>query len=194
MKQPWVLLLVLVLLVPVKLPAQRGGGRGGGTGRTPGTGSGGGNSNDNELAREVQQVEAAQANDDQAAEFRQLVKSTAVTQQQVQELEKIAKPGDPAIPAQAAALQTALDARRSSQEHFVQGLSKAQKTELKEPLKNLSSASARVGSDWAALRRELDRARIDSEHVSKAEEKLNDAFARLQAGQKELGAEMGIQP
>ena len=186
------LMLVVALLAPLTLSAQR---HGGGMGRSGGSGpSGAGSSTDSEMANDLKHVMAAQANADQATEFRQLVKSTAAVRQQLQELEKQApKPGDSAISIRTAALQTVLDERKNGEDRFLNRLSASQSTELKKPLKNLRNSSTRVGTDWTALRRELEHTGPDGSNASKAAEKLDNEFSLLQAHQGELGAEMGIQ-
>ncbi len=187
-----VMLGTVVLFCSRDLLAQHGG-HGGGRGGAPrSTGTGG--TTDSSL-QDFNHALAVQATPDQASQFQTLAKSTAAARKQAQDLLQLAAKADRTadFSRQTSALKDALEDAQGGSKYFVKGLSKSQKSGLKELTKKLEKADSEVARQRKALDQQLGRAKSESAAIASTADKLEKALAGFQTQQLSLGKEMGIE-
>jgi hypothetical protein len=180
-----------LLMASPALLAQRHGGRGvgGGVGRTPA-----GASKPDDLS-EFKRSVALQATPDQVTEFERLTKSTQAARKTAQALLQLAgnqSAGD--LFHSADQLTITVGDVQTDNQHFLRGLSSLQKSGLKDATKKLTKADAGVTKQNKALSQHLGRSAIDGKTVATLAEKIDDALSDLEARQRAIAEEMGIQP
>jgi len=181
---------IVLLMSPYTLLAQRGG-RGSGAGRPPtGASSPAPNSDMNDFNRAI----AVQATPEQVAQFHELTKSTEAARKEAQSLIQPAEDANRPGSSRYADLSDAVDEAQSENQRFVRSFSAPQQSGLKPLTKKLSKSDSDVSKQSKALTQELGRSKIDSKKIANVVEELDKALTGFQAGQLDIGKEMGIQP
>jgi hypothetical protein len=189
-----VLAMAALLLLPASRLLAQHGGHGGGGGRRGAPGAGGGDTSDAGLT-DFNHALAVQATSDQASHFQELAKSTESARKLAQELSELGgkSGGTTDFSRRTAALKDAVEEAQDGNQYFVKSFTKSQKAGLKELTKKLEKADAEVAKQWKILEKGLGEAKVDSEGIAGAADKLEKALAELQGQQISLGKEMGIQ-
>ena len=180
----------LCLLFPLAVLAQYGGRHGASTntgGKTTAP------PEDPDLATFKHAV-AVQATEDQAGQFRLMMKSTEAARQQAHELQRLGStPGDSvALTHKATALQNAVEEVQSENRAFRQSLSDSQEAGLKGLTKKLTKSDAAVSKGAKAISQQLEQGTLSPEALTNAGANLGKALSAFQSDQINLGKEMGI--
>ncbi len=133
---------------------------------------------------------AAEATDDQEAQFRNLAKCTDSARQKTQALRQS---GPEDLIKQASAAQDAVDEVQHQLRDFLRTFSDAQASILKKQTKKLTQSDASVMKESKKLAAELERDSANPQHVEEVAANLQQALVTLQSDQKALGTEMGIE-
>lgn len=176
----WLMIAVLALSSQVMV-AQHRGSHGAGVAGAP---TGAGPSDDlKEFNREV----ALQATPEQAVQFLEFAKNTALARKNAQDLLQMSqKNGD--APLQTDPLTDALDDVHTDHQRFISSLTAAQKSGLKELTKKLNKAEMEVGKGSKSLQ----VTGRDAKQIADLTEKLDRALGELQTHQTAIAGEMGI--
>jgi hypothetical protein len=184
----WLVCGIVLLMNPYALLAQRRGGHGAGTARAPA-----GETSADDL-KGFKRAIALQASPDQVAQFRQLTESTQAARKTAQDLLKLAEnPSKTDLLRSPDELASALDKARTDNQKFLQSFSAVQRSGLKEVTKKLDRANSDVARRSKALTRDWEHSPIAGQQHSGIAEKLDKALGDLQARQRAVGTEMGIQ-
>jgi chromosome segregation ATPase len=181
---PILLLVILLFLSSNELFGQRGqrGGQGGGPAKAdPSAAS----------IRDFKLALAVQADPDQTAQYQALAKTTEAARKRAQELQQLGANAD--IAKQANDFKAAVEQASSDDQDFMRTLSKAQRTLLKELVKKYEKADSELAKHAKEFSQQVDSGKIDAAQLTAAAQKLDKALGDVQAQQKSLADEMGIQ-
>ena len=140
---------------------------------------------------DMQKMMAVQATEEQSAQLRSWIQSTAVLSEQVEDLLRLATSnasGEFSNPLDA--LKAALDANAVVHDEFVKNLSDPQRSELKKPVQKLNKANATLVRVSAEISRPSGHAK-NAKHLGDTLLKTKKAIDDLQREQKRLVSEMG---
>ena len=180
---------IITLIVPAGIEAQRRGGRGGGS-KNPSSGSG---DTESPEAKQFERAAAIQARPEQVTLFQQMTKTDQTARKNAQDLLEHAATADQTdLFHYAKSITVAVDEAQAENAQFLQSLSDAQKSGLKEFTRKLSKANSDVTKESKSLSRRLDSRKVNGKQLSEVVNRLDKALADFQAKQVEMGTEMGV--
>jgi hypothetical protein len=174
-------IVVLLLLGPCALLAQHHGNHGAGTANNPAAGATSDDLSDFKLAV------AMQATPEQAAQFRALTSSLVAARKSVREVSDLAASGGKPDFPHLQALSDAVDDVMSSEQKFLAGFSREQKSGLKPLTKKISKTDSDILKESKTLQQ------LTNSPANGAVDKLDQALAELQTHHSEIAKQMGIQ-
>src|ERR1700722_1898682 len=181
--------LVLLILISSNfaLAQHRGG-------RTPSAGQPSPGATDSEELKDFKRAVALQASPDQMKQFKEMTQSTEAARKAAQDLAQLAgNASGPDLFHKTDSLNNALDEAQSDNLKFVQSLSEAQKSGLKDAIKKLEKSQSALTKENKDLTRKLERPGIDGRRVLDVAGKLDKVLGDFQTRQLALGPQMGIQ-
>jgi hypothetical protein len=182
-----VFIVVACFCVPTALLGQYSGRHGGSnSGASNGTSTAPADSPD--LA-DLKRAVAAEATDEQEAQFGNLAKCTDIARQKTQTLRQSGSE-DPVK--QASAVQDAVDEVQHQLRDFLRTFSDEQVSILKKQTKKLNQSDATVMKESKKLAAELERNSPNPHYVEEVAANLQQALVALESDQKVLGTAMGI--
>jgi hypothetical protein len=183
----WVACGIVLLVNPHGLNAQRRGGRGAGAGRTP-TGV-----QPKDDLKDFNKAIALQATPDQVQQYRELSGIVEAARKSAQDLLLAANGSNPKAFQNQDSLSDAVAEAHTANEKFVRSFSAAQKAGLKAQTKKLEKSNSEIAKHIESLARVLGQGAGKDKQISSAADKLEKALSTLQANQRLIGDEMGIQ-
>ena len=134
---------------------------------------------------------AIQADPDQTAQYQSLAKNMDATVKQAHALQQA--PPDGEVSKHASSFRDMVEQASKDNHDFMGSLSHAQKTVLKQMLKKLEKADSDLGKESKSFAQEVDGGKIDASQLQNAAGKLEKILTDVQAQQKSMADEMGIQ-
>jgi hypothetical protein len=134
---------------------------------------------------------AVQADPDQTAQYLSLAKNTEAARKRAHEIQLLAAGAD--VSKQASDFKSAVEQASSDNQDFMHTLNKAQKTLLKELVKKYGKADSELAKQSKNFSQEVGSGKVDGSQLTAAAQKLEKALSDVQAQQKSLADEMGIQ-
>jgi hypothetical protein len=185
----WLFCGIVALIVPAGMEAQRRGGRGGGS-KNP---TSGGGDTESPEAKQFERAAAIQARPEQVTLFQEMAKTDQTARKNAQDLLDHAATADQTdLFHYAKSITVAVDEAQAENAQFMQSLSDAQKSGLKEFTRKLSKANSDVTKESKSLSRRLDSRKVNGKQLSEVVNRLDKALADFQAKQVEMGTEMGV--
>lgn len=186
----WLACGILLAVIPSLLTAQHRGGRGPGstTGRAP---TGVPNKDD---LKDFNRAVALQATPEQVQKYRELTGIVQAARKDAQDLQRAAaNVSDPKLFQNTDSLTDAVADAQTANQKFVSSFSPAQKSGLKAQTKKLGKTTSEISKQSKSLTRQLSHGTGKGKQILSAADKLEKALSNLQANQRSIGDEMGIQ-
>jgi hypothetical protein len=181
------IIAVLFLLFPLASFAQHGGRHG----STPASGTAT-SPEDPDTATFKREV-AAQATDDQVAQFRSMTKSTEEARVQAQAIQHLGPNDSEQLIGKAANLKNSIDQALSDEHKFRQSFTDSQQATLKSQTKKLTKSEAAISKSTKSLSHQLDQTTPSATRLVSTVANLEKAIDQLQSDQLGLGKQMGIE-
>jgi hypothetical protein len=182
--------VMLFLLFPLAVLGQHGGRHGASTSSSSGTNA---PPEDSDVAT-LKHAIAVQATEEQAGQFRLMIKSTEAARQQARNLQQLGSKAvnSEGLASKATGLQDSVEEAQRENRTFRQSLSDSQEAGLKNLTKRLAKSDSAVSKDAKAISKQLGQRTLNSGPVASAAANLEKALALFQSDQLNLGKEMGI--